>query len=124
MKPTLQLLFAISLHVSMTGCSQQPDCLMADTLQDITTASLQAQGYHLFLRTSGFTDKAHFYQIYQSLPQFDACGETSSPPVSQVYVDTTEGFPTTLLISGDSLELKYSSVDNHVDLADIAVSIQ
>jgi hypothetical protein len=51
----------ISLNLLVAACSEKAGCLVADSRREINVIAVGNGGYSLFLTTSGFHEKAHFY---------------------------------------------------------------
>ena len=98
----------LSLATTLNGCSKEPICLIADSLVEIKSEALKSHNLYLFLRTSGLHDKAQFYELYQTPPEINACGNTAINPITEVFIDTSLGHPDTLLIIEGQLVVEYS----------------
>lgn len=99
----------ILLIIAISACSKQPDCMIADSLQEIENKSLNDKRLHLYLRTSGFSEKEHFYELFKGAPSFDECGATTADTLSQAHVDTSLGSPKKLIIKSNQIQIEYSS---------------
>ncbi len=124
MKITLFVLFIFWTSLFMSGCSTEQDCFVADSIKELKVSQLNGEAYFLFLRTSGFGEKEHFFELFKFKAKFDDCGQTSSKPIFEVHVDDTEGFPVKLVISDDKMKVVYSATaDNSLNLETIKVEI-
>jgi hypothetical protein len=93
---------------ALASCSQASDCLVADSVKELKVIRIGKADYYLYRKTSGFNDKASFYQLYDSEPSFDRCGKAASQPISDAYIDLTEGYPTKVVVENGKLKLMYS----------------
>ncbi|MCF6258226.1 MAG: hypothetical protein L3J98_11850 [Gammaproteobacteria bacterium] len=119
------LLYIFLVFLGTSACTKKPDCFTADSIKEMKIMSLNKKGYFLFLRTSGFQEKIHFYELFKDSPEFDVCGKTLSQPVFQISLDDSEGFPIKLEISEDGMKTIYSSTQkNDFNLESIDVEIQ
>ncbi len=48
----------------MYGCSTEQDCFVSDSIKELKVKNLNEDGYFLFLRTSGFGEKEHFFELF------------------------------------------------------------
>ncbi len=99
---------AILLLSFVVACADSPDCFVADSLKEIAVPSLNEKDLHIFLRTSGFNEKEHFYEMYQGVPAFDSCGRTGSSMISLVHVDRSIGYAQKLIVKDNRMEIVYS----------------
>jgi hypothetical protein len=95
---------------ALLSCPQTSDCLVADSVKELKVISIGKADYYLYRKTSGFSDKASFYQLYEGKPLFDRCGKAASQPISDVYIDLTEGYPTRIVVENGKLERTYSKL--------------
>lgn len=110
---------------ALFACGKASECLVADSVLELKPVITRNFSYYLFVKTTGLSDKSVFYQMYGERPTFDKCGKPLRTPVSEIYVDSMEGVPAKLIISGKRLDLEYSRGDATVkDLADIVVEIR
>lgn len=116
--------FAAILLLFLTACSNKPDCFVADTIKEITVHSLNEKGLHVFLRSSGFNDKEHFYEMYEGVPAFDDCGQSGSEPISQVDVDTSIGNVRKLIVKSNRLEIVYSNDESSHSMDAVLVEVE
>lgn len=111
----------VMLGFASSACSKMPDCMVADSIQEIGNESLNNKGLNLYLRTSGFSEKEHFYELYRGAPSFDECGITSADTLSQVHVDTSLGAPERLIIKNNQVEIEYKSGEAGNQLGNVIV---
>jgi hypothetical protein len=120
-----RLLFGVLLLLmSLAACSNKADCLTADTIKEITAQSLNEKGVHLFLRSSGFNEKVHFYEMFKGEPTFDECGQTKGKLISQIHVDTSIGKPKKLIVKSNQIELVYTDAEGNYQLENISVEVE
>ena len=103
----LKKVFVLVMLVALSACSKKPGCMVADSIQEIGNESLNNKGLHLYLRTSGFSEKEHFYELFRGAPSFDECGITTTDTLSQAHVDTSIGIPEKLIIKKNQIEIEY-----------------
>lgn len=124
MKMISFVIFILLTLLFMSGCSKEQDCFVADSIKELKLSQLNEENYFLFLRTSGFSEKEHFFELFRVKPEFDSCGQTTSKLIFQTHVDDTEGFPITLIISDDKMEVVYSTnTENDLSLERIKVEV-
>lgn len=111
MKTSLLITCVLASALS-ASCSRDEDCLAADTVEQLRAVKIGITDYYLYRRTSGVSDKASFYQLYAGKPAFDHCGKAASPPVSDAYVDFSEGNPVRVTVRNGVLDLTYSRDSN------------
>lgn len=117
----LKKVFALVMLVAISACSKKPDCMVADSIQEIGNESLNNKGLHLYLRTSGFSEKEHFYELFRGVPSFDECGITTTDTLYQVHVDTSLGTPEKLIIKNNKIEIEYKSGEGGNQLGNVIV---
>lgn len=117
----LKKVFALVMLVAISACSKKPDCMVADSIQKIENQSLNNKGLHLYLRTSGFSEKEHFYELFRGAPSFNECGITTTDHLYQVHVDTTIGTPEKLIIKNNKIEIEYKSGEAGNQLSNVIV---
>ncbi len=117
-------LYIVFLAISFTlgACTSSNDCFVSDVVDEVKSVTVDSKEYYLFLRTSGFNEKEHFYELYDHKPKFDDCGLSKSTSVSDVHVDSTVGNVGKVVISDKSLNLVYSKdVSALLDLRKVTV---
>ncbi|WP_374328805.1 hypothetical protein [Azonexus sp.] len=57
-------MFVALLSGLLVGCGGVSDCGVADVVQEIRQVEVGAVRYHLYLRTSGVSDKTRFLVLY------------------------------------------------------------
>jgi hypothetical protein len=112
------------LFSSVIACSDKPDCLVADSLKEMTAPSLNEKGLHIFLRTSGFNEKEHFYEMYKGMPAFDSCGRTGSSLISLVHIDRSIGYAQKLIVKDNRMEIVYSDDESSRPADAIPVEVE
>jgi hypothetical protein len=109
----------------MPACSGNNDCFVAETTTPVKTISIGGVHHFLFLRSSGFNEKEHFYELYKKSPMFDECGKTDIAPISEVHLDTSEGMLVKLVIDERKLKIIYSKkVSQDTDLSNIPIEVK
>lgn len=96
------------LILCFAGCSRSADCLVADTVTPVGVVTVNGADAHVFVRTSGFNDKQHVYELYDQTPTFDSCGHTALKPRSDAAVDPGEGTVESLVVSAGTLSIQYA----------------
>ncbi len=66
------------MQFSCFDSNQQQDCLTSDTVAIIDSLSINEQEYFLVYRISGWHDKVESFEVYNTKPVFNACGERAS----------------------------------------------
>ena len=97
------------LFLIVTGCDKNGDCVIADSVVLIATHDDNGTRYRVYQRISGFNEKERFFELYDSEPAFDACGQPSSPPVSVGHDDDSAGSLQEIRVISDRLELIYAN---------------
>lgn len=109
--------FVITLFVvvyfGITGCSDNADCFVADTVVPVEEVSVDGQDRFLYLRSSGLNEKAHFYELYERAPAFDDCGKTNLSPISDIHVDNSQGTVAKVVIDNNKLSILYAREKAH-----------
>lgn len=116
--------FFVYLLISclLLSCSIDNDCFVADSIEKVKKISIDSKDHFLYLRTSGFNEKEHFYELYNFAPKFNDCGKSTTPPISDIHIDTTEGYVDKLIIKNNKLEIIYSKNDfKIVDFSNVEV---
>ena len=122
MEIILRKLLPIVLFVfAFCACSKKPDCMIADSVEEIKSESLNKKGLRLYLRSSGFSEKEHFYELFGSTPSFDECGLATIDTLSQVHVDTSLGKPDKLIVKNNQIEIQYTNDEPESPLTNILV---
>jgi len=65
-----------------TGCDG--DALGQDQIRLLDSLQEGDKTWHLYTRTTGFQDKAVFFELYDAAPVFDQCERASIEPVYQI----------------------------------------
>ena len=100
-------LFLILINL-LTACSK--DCFVADTYEEIRNSKLNNNHLYLYLKTAGFNEKEHFFQLYLVEPEFDECGIPSLEPVAEEHIDTSAGNVDKLIIKNRQIKVIYSKI--------------
>lgn len=109
---------------SMTACSNENNCGVADAMQKLKQVSTDRTTYHLYLKTTGFNDKASFFVLYDKEPTFDSCGRTNHEAVAETYIDTEQGTPARIVLSNKTLEVQYTkNAKNQNDFGNIEIVV-
>lgn len=98
-----------ALSLSITACSSEADCFVADNVTKIKTVKVGETEYSIYLRVSGFQEKEAFYELYDKSPVFDVCGKASLASIANVHVDDTKGTAIALVLVNQELTLEYDS---------------
>lgn len=101
-------LFLMLILFPLYGCSKQDNCLTASTAKELKIQQLNQAGLFLYLRSAGFNEKEHFFELYKTSVQFDNCGATASEPAFQMHVNDSKGFPIRLDIFSNKMEIVYT----------------
>jgi hypothetical protein len=109
---------------SVGGCSNTDDCFLAESFKEIPAPTLNEKGLYIILRSSGFNEKEHFYEMFKGIPTFDECGQTQQKTISQVHVDTSIGRPVKLIVRNNRLEIVYASADSKYQLDTISIDVE
>lgn len=108
MRGTIVAISCFLVLAALASCSQASDCFVADSVKELKVIRIGKADYYLYRKTSGFNDKASFYQLYDGKPSFDRYSKAASQPISDAYVDLTEGYPTRVVVENGTLKLTYS----------------
>jgi len=102
------LFFYVLISSLFIGCAEEVDCFVADSVAKVRAVSVNNKTYYVYLRTSGFSEKEHFYELYKNEPKFDDCGKSNSRPISEAHIDTTRGNMSKLIIKDSQIKVIYS----------------
>lgn len=94
--------------------------MTSDTVRKVA----QVEGtQHIYLRVSGFQEKAYFYELYDHEPAFDACGTAGVAPLDAAHIDPELGVPDNLSVQEAALEIRYGEGDTfaEAELVDVEV---
>jgi len=65
-------------------------CLVAAHVEVVDELHEDNQILYLVYRVTGFHEKVAFYQLYATLPSFDACGDSKDEPLDMYEIDRDE----------------------------------
>lgn len=105
MLPILILFFS----ALVSACSSNSDCFIADSVRIVSKAKKDGSGYFLVARTSGFSDKVTFFELYDTKPEFDSCGKTGSKMLDMKVIDDQSGFIKKVKVKNGKLEIEYTN---------------
>lgn len=119
------IIIYLLIAVGTLACTDNNDCFVAETVTPVKTIRIGGVDHFLYLRSSGFNEKEHFYELYKRSPKFDECGKTDISPISEVHLDTSEGVIVKLVIDKHKLKIIYSEEDNQgTDLSSIPIEVK
>ncbi len=90
------------------------DCLTADTIEFLDSATVGGKRYQLVAITSGFSDKVTYITLFPKRTRFDACGKPDKPALDAVDVDygpehgPVEQWPGKIEIRGNKVAIHYA----------------
>ena len=120
------IIFLVFIVTNLVACSSEIDCFTADSVELVKTIETEDSNYFIYLRISGFHEKAAFYELYKSKPTFDACGKSNILAISEDAVDPSEGVVSRLVIDGN-LALRAVHIEGNVqeiDLIDVPIEVE
>lgn len=109
MRPAKGCLFVALLSGLLVGCGGVSDCGVADVVQEIRQVEVGAVRYHLYLRTSGVSDKTRFLVLYDRQPAFDRCGVADREAVGEAVLDDGQGRPLRVVLADGQLDVQYAA---------------
>ncbi|MBL1433712.1 MAG: hypothetical protein COB94_009785 [Gammaproteobacteria bacterium] len=94
-KTILKAGIIVLFYFLITACGQNK-CgfginIAADQLRLADTINDNNKTYYLYTRTTGWTDKTIFFELYDKEPEFDQC--TFQPDIKKLYMVAYEDFP-------------------------------
>lgn len=116
-----KLLPFVLFMFAFCACSKNPDCMIADSVEEIKNESLNKKGLHLYLRSSGFSEKEHFYELFGAAPSFNECAIATIDTLSQAHVDTSLGTPDKLIVKNNHIVIEYSNDESASPLSNVLV---
>ena len=115
----------VMISVVLGACSSPGKCFTSDVVDELQRVNIENKEYHLYLRTTGFNEKEHFYELYGEKPIFDDCGLTESLLISEIHVDSSVGTVSKLVVSDNKLKLEYSKDGlASLDLREVGIEIK
>lgn len=109
----------------LVACSHNEDCLVADSLEQVHVLTVEDKSYYLFVRTTGFNEKAHFYELYAKPPAFDVCGKTTELPLTELHIDDSKGGVQKLILKNKQLIAVYSEpTEVDINLLEVPIEVQ
>lgn len=108
----------------IAGCTNSARCFTADTVVPVKRISIAGDEHLLYLRSSGFSEKQSFYELYSNEPKFDDCGHATRAPLSKVDVDPGAGAVVGLVVDKHKLVIVYSKEGASSNLAGVPVEVR
>jgi len=124
MRPGKGGLFVALLCGLLAACDGGNDCGVADVVQEVRQVEVGAVRYHLYLRTSGVSDKTRFLVLYDRQPAFDRCGVANRVPVGEAVLDDGQGRPVRVVLAAGQLDVQYAGGGDRGVPPDIALEIR
>ena len=121
-----RMIFFLFIVTNLVACSSEIDCFTADSVKLVKKIKIKDSDYFIYLRISGFHEKAAFYELYKGKPAFDVCGRSNILSISDDAVDPSEGVVSRLVIDG-KLSLRAVHITGNVqeiDLKDVPVEVK
>jgi len=121
-----RMIFFIFIVTTLVSCSPEIDCFTADSVKLVKTMEIKGSDYFIYLRVSGFHDKAAFYELYKDKPTFDVCGKANILAISEDAIDPSAGVVSRLVIDSN-LALRAIHIEGNVqevDLIDVPVEVE
>lgn len=110
---------------AILGCSDNGGCFVAETVGQVQKINISGADHFLYLRSSGFNEKEHFYELYRNEPEFDDCGKANLTPLSEVHIDPNEGTVARVVIDKSKLTIVYSKEKSQTNnLTSVPVEVQ
>lgn len=107
------------------ACSDKNNCFVAETIVPVNKIDVSGVDHFLYLRSSGFHEKEHFYELYENAPKFDECGKTNVIPLSVVHVDNSKGAVVRLVVDNSKLTVVYSKdKPQGTDVSGVAIDVK
>lgn len=75
--PCLRVVSLVGCALAVVSCGS--DCFIRDQVTILDAKD----GVYLVLRVAGFQQKTLFYEVYQGKPEFDECGFTKTPMITE-----------------------------------------
>ncbi|MDY6994566.1 MAG: hypothetical protein SVR94_18435, partial [Pseudomonadota bacterium] len=112
-KSNMKIIFLFISNL-LLGCSIDNECFIADSITQIKTINIEGKKHFLYLRVAGMHEKEHFYELYEHIPEFDDCGQTTLMPLSEIHIDPTAGNINKLVVDNNKLSIIYSKNDTQI----------
>ena len=117
-------LLLVFLMPCFIACSSGSECVVADSVLLVREISLNGADHFVYLRISGFHEKETYYELYDSIPEFDVCGKANRQAISEVHIDSMEGVASKLIVKNDKLIVGYSEKQSQrVDFKNMPVQV-
>jgi len=113
-----RMIFLVFIVTNLVACSSEIDCFTADSVELVKTIETEGSDYSIYLRVSGFHEKAALYELYKGKPTFDVCGRSNILAISEDAVDPSEGVVSRLVIDGN-LALRAVHIEGNVQEIDL-----
>jgi len=121
-----RLIFLVFIVTNLVACSSEIDCFTADSVKLVKMIETEDSDYFIYLRISGFHEKAAFYELYKDKPTFDVCGRSNILVISEDAVDPSAGVVSKLVIDGNlALRAVHTEGNNQkIDLIDVPIEAE
>lgn len=84
------ILLLCLIQASCFDANQQQECLTSDSVDVIDILSIKEQKYFLVYHTSGWHDKIESFEVYNTKPMFNDCGESLIQPLFGESIDNQD----------------------------------
>lgn len=85
-----RIIFLVFIVTNLVACSSEIDCFTADSVDLVKTIETEGSDYSIYLRISGFHEKAASYELYKGKPTFGECRRPDILVISEEGVDRSE----------------------------------
>jgi hypothetical protein len=104
----VKYLITLSTMIFLTACGNEESNTCPATI-DVVTELASEDGFFVYKRISGFSDKTRIIEIYNKKPTFDKCHMPESPPVFEDSIEI-EGYIKSIsfLRSENKINVEYS----------------
>ena len=123
-----KIILIIFILINFVACSSEIDCFTADSIKLVKALKIEDGDYFIYLRAYGFQEKTRIYELYETKPEFDQCGNANFEEIDYLPADPAldESFISKLIINA---ELKFEGVYSEkgstpVSLLDVPVEVQ
>jgi hypothetical protein len=109
----VKYLITLSTIIFLTACGNDEPNSCPVTI-DVVTELSSENGFFVYKRVSGFSDKTRIIEIYNKKPTFDKCHMPDSPPVFEDSIEI-EGYIKSISYLRDENQINVEYSEDKVD---------
>jgi len=112
--------------MNLVACSPERECFIVDSVKLVKMIETEGSNYFIYLRISGWHEKAASYELYKGRPTFGECRWPSISAISDTGVDPSEGIVSKLIIDKNLalIAVHVAGNDQKIDLIDVPVEVE